>query len=202
MSTGPDERAARGRMRAGHADREQVINELKAAFVQGRLDQDELEERAGRAVTSRTYAELDALTADIPAPASARARPASSSPGRTLARAAKRAAICLLAAAALAEAAFLAGNFLLIVAACFAAIAASGFLGYGIIDAVRERNTREQLASGPGPGRPGDGGAGAAGGPPARGRLDPGERGGQTMAEARARRPRPAGALQRGWAVS
>ena len=177
MSTGPDERAARGRMRAGHADREHVINELKAAFVQGRLDQ-----------------------ADIPAPASA-STAGVSSPGRTLARAAKRAAICLLAAAALAEAAFLAGNFLLIVAACFAAIAASGFLGYGIIDAVRERNTRERLASGPGPGA-GDGGAGAAGGPPARGRLDPGERGGQTMAEARARRPRPAGALQRGWAVS
>jgi hypothetical protein len=185
-------------MRAGHADREHVINELKAAFVQGRLDQDELGERAGRAVTARTYAELDALTADIPAPASA-STAGVSSPGRTLARAAKRAAICLLAAAALAEAAFLAGNFLLIVAACFAAIAASGFLGYGIIDAVRERNTREQLASGPGPG---DGGAGAAGGPPARGRLDPGERGGQTMAEARAGRPRPAGALQRGWAVS
>ena len=198
MSTEPDERAARGRMRAGHADREHVINELKVAFVQGRLDQDELGERAGRAVTSRTYAELDALTADIPAPAAASTADVSS-PGRTLARAAKRAAICLLAAAALAEAAFLAGNFLLIVAACFAAIAASGFLGYGIIDAIRERNTRERLAAGPGPG---DGGAGAAGGPPARGRLGPGERGGQTMAEARARRPRPAGALQRGWAVS
>jgi uncharacterized protein DUF1707 len=191
---------ARGRMRAGHADREQVINELKAAFVQGRLDQDELGERAGRAVTSRTYAELDALTADIPAPAPATARTVSaSSPGRTLARAAKRAAVCLLAAAALAEAAFLAGNFLLIVAACFAAIAASGFLGYGIIDAMRERNTRARLAAGSGPG---DGGAGSAGGPPARGPLDPGERGGQTMAEVRARRPRPAGSLQRGWAVS
>jgi DUF1707 SHOCT-like domain len=196
VSTGPDERAARGRMRAGHADREHVINELKAAFVQGRLDQDELGERAGRAVTARTYAELDALTADIPAPAGASTAGAGS-PGRTLARAAKRAAICLLAAAALVEAAFLAGNFLLIVAAGFAAIAASGFLGYGIIDAARERNTRQRLASGSGPG-----GGGAAGGRPARGRLGPGERGGQTMAEARARRPRPAGTLQRGWAVS
>ena len=71
VSIGPEEWAGHGRMRAGHADRERVITELKAAFVQGRLDKDELEERAGRAVVSRTYAELAALTDDIPAPASA-----------------------------------------------------------------------------------------------------------------------------------
>ena len=40
---------------------------LKAAFVQGRLTKDELDARAGRAFVSRTYAELAALTADIPA---------------------------------------------------------------------------------------------------------------------------------------
>ena len=94
MSTGPDERAGRGHLRAGHDDRERVIAELKAAFVQGRLTQDELEERAGRAVVSRTYAELAALTADIPAPAPVTASAAAaSSPGRTLGLAAKRTGI-------------------------------------------------------------------------------------------------------------
>ena len=54
-------------MRASHADREQVIETLKAAFVQGRLDRDEFDLRVGQTFASRTYAELAALTADIPA---------------------------------------------------------------------------------------------------------------------------------------
>jgi Domain of unknown function (DUF1707) len=58
---------ASGRLRASHADREQVIDTLKAAFVQGRLTKDELVMRAGRTFASRTYAELAALTADLPA---------------------------------------------------------------------------------------------------------------------------------------
>ena len=57
----------RGRLRACHADREQVIGVLKAAFVQGRLDKDELNARVGQALASRTYADLAALTADLPA---------------------------------------------------------------------------------------------------------------------------------------
>ncbi len=157
MSTGPGEHAGHGRMRAGHADREQVITELKAAFVQGRLDQDELEERAGRAVASRTYGELAALTADIPAAAETPAPARAGTPGRTLAKAARRAGACLLAAVALAEAALLSGNFLLAVAATFAALATAGFLGYGILDAVHERRARARLAPGQGlgPGRRG-----------------------------------------------
>jgi DUF1707 SHOCT-like domain len=63
-----------GRLRASHADREQVIGVLKTAFVQGRLDRDEFDLRVGRALASRTYADLAALTADIPA-WPARARP-------------------------------------------------------------------------------------------------------------------------------
>lgn len=55
-----------GRLRASHADREQVVDVLKAAFVQGRLDRDEFDLRVGRALASRTYADLAALTADIP----------------------------------------------------------------------------------------------------------------------------------------
>jgi hypothetical protein len=54
------------RLRASHADREQAIEVLKAAFVQGRLTKDELDERAGQALSARTYAELTAVTADLP----------------------------------------------------------------------------------------------------------------------------------------
>ena len=69
MITGPGEGAAagRGHLRAAHADREHVIDTLKTAFVEGRLSKDELDARAGQAFTARTYAELAALTADIPA---------------------------------------------------------------------------------------------------------------------------------------
>ena len=55
-----------GRLRSSRADREQVVDVLKAAFTQGRLDQDELDERVSRALASRTYADLAVLTADIP----------------------------------------------------------------------------------------------------------------------------------------
>ena len=173
--TGPDEGAlpGRGHLRAAQSDREQAITMLKAAYAQGRLTMDELEVRVGRAFASRTYAELAALTADIPADSPAASLAAASlaaaslaatgsaaagrppsTPARTMARAARRSGICLLLAVALAEAAFLADNFLLIVAASFALIAASGFFGYGILDAWQERRSRGQLPSGPrrGPG--------------------------------------------------
>lgn len=66
--TGPgNERAApAGRMRASHADREQVIGTLKTAFVQGRLAKDEFDVRVGQAFAARTHAQLAAVTADIP----------------------------------------------------------------------------------------------------------------------------------------
>jgi hypothetical protein len=56
-----------GRLRASHADREQVIGTLKAAFVQGMLAKDKFDARVGQVFASRTYAELAALTADLPA---------------------------------------------------------------------------------------------------------------------------------------
>ena len=40
---------------------------LKAAFVQGLLDKDQFDLRIGQVLASRTYTELAALTADIPA---------------------------------------------------------------------------------------------------------------------------------------
>jgi hypothetical protein len=71
--------AGRGRLRAGHADREQAIEALKTAFVEGRLTKGELAARTGRALAARTYADLAALTADLPAE-SAAAEPALAEP--------------------------------------------------------------------------------------------------------------------------
>ena len=55
-------------MLASDADREEVVEILTAAFVQGRLGIDELSLRAGHALASRTYAELATTIDDIPVP--------------------------------------------------------------------------------------------------------------------------------------
>jgi hypothetical protein len=54
-------------MRVSRADRERTVDVLKAAFVHERLTEDELDDRVGRALAARTYTDLAALTADIPA---------------------------------------------------------------------------------------------------------------------------------------
>jgi hypothetical protein len=56
----------RGRLRASDSDRERAVDTLKDAFVQGMLTKDEFDDRAGQALTSRTYAELTVITEDIP----------------------------------------------------------------------------------------------------------------------------------------
>jgi hypothetical protein len=79
MAMGPGDELAAGRhsrMRAGDADREQVIDALKGAFAQGRLAKGEFDERIGRAFASRTYADLTAVLAGLPA------RPAEAPPPR------------------------------------------------------------------------------------------------------------------------
>ena len=76
--SGPEEQLARSRLRASHADREQVIGLLKAAFVHGRLTKEEFDGRVDRAFAARTYAELTRLTDDLPvilAPPARRAGP-------------------------------------------------------------------------------------------------------------------------------
>jgi Domain of unknown function (DUF1707) len=70
VTAGPWDSRARAHvhLRAADADREQVVEILTTAFVQGRLDLDELTLRAGQALASRTYAELADTFADLPAP--------------------------------------------------------------------------------------------------------------------------------------
>ena len=53
-------------LRASHADRDQVVELLRVAAGDGRLSAEELDDRLERALTARTYAELAALTADLP----------------------------------------------------------------------------------------------------------------------------------------
>jgi hypothetical protein len=62
-------------MRTSRADREQAIDTLKVAYVQGRLRKDEFDERLGRALAPLTHAELAALTADLPDGLAPAARP-------------------------------------------------------------------------------------------------------------------------------
>jgi len=54
-------------MRAASTDRERAVDVLKAGFAEGRLSQEEYNDRMGRAYAARTYGELAALTADLPA---------------------------------------------------------------------------------------------------------------------------------------
>jgi Domain of unknown function (DUF1707) len=61
------ESRSRSELRASHVDRERVIEVLKAAFVQGRLAKDEFDRQVGQAFAARTYAELAAVTAGLPA---------------------------------------------------------------------------------------------------------------------------------------
>ena len=80
--------AGRGHLRVSHADREQMIDTLKAAFVRGILAKDEFDLRVNQAFTSRTYAELAAVTAGLTAgPAAAQPpRPARAHGGQHVPR--------------------------------------------------------------------------------------------------------------------
>jgi Domain of unknown function (DUF1707) len=168
VTTGPQDPAAagRGRLRAGHADREQVIEALKDAFVQGRLTRDELDARVAQTLVSRTYAGLAALTADIPpAPAAAGlARPPTPARRWPLVRAAAGSGGCLvIAAAAFWGATILDPGppapspdhhwvplMLLIVLA--AVLAALGILANGVVTSWEQRRSRRRLPPRPGPG--------------------------------------------------
>jgi hypothetical protein len=123
--------AGRGRLRASHADREHVIDVLKAAFVQGMLTKDEFDVRAGHTFASRTYAELTALTADIPAglvggpPVRISARPQAPPPENSVVNSCAAAMCALLVAAT----AYFIGNFAVfffVVAATLAALFTAG----------------------------------------------------------------------------
>jgi hypothetical protein len=55
-------------LRASDSDRDRVADRLRHAAAEGRLLTEELEERLGLVFRARTYGELDAVVADLPAP--------------------------------------------------------------------------------------------------------------------------------------
>ncbi|GIH70175.1 DUF1707 and DUF4870 domain-containing protein [Sphaerimonospora thailandensis] len=52
-------------LRVTDADRDQVVEHVKAAFAAGRLDKIEMDERLDRAMTARTHADLTPIMADL-----------------------------------------------------------------------------------------------------------------------------------------
>ena len=63
---GTRQRAADATMRVSDADRAEVADQLAQHYGEGRLDQAELDERLGRAMSAKTHADLAGLTADLP----------------------------------------------------------------------------------------------------------------------------------------
>jgi len=55
-------------MRAADTDRDQTAELLRRAAAEGRISFDELDERIGRAYAAKTFADLEALTRDLPGP--------------------------------------------------------------------------------------------------------------------------------------
>ncbi len=147
--------AGRGRLRASHADREQVIDTLKAAFVQGRLSKDELDMRVGQALASRTYADLDMVSADIPAgvvaaPPLAPARAQAWKPITTRVKVVAWSAWVIPLAGLLA-----AGNVTLFVLSAFALIVAAAVAWGVTVETWEQRRSRGQLPQAPPPGASG-----------------------------------------------
>jgi hypothetical protein len=109
--------AGRGHLRASHADREQVIDTLSVAFAQGRLAKVEFDTRISQALASRTYADLAAAVAGLPAGPVVAEQPRE--PPQRMSNAARWAASGLLTP--------------LTVAAALAAGSLGGHVGYAVI---------------------------------------------------------------------
>jgi hypothetical protein len=60
--SGPSDRT----LRAADRDREAIADMLRQQHLAGRLESDEFQERVDRAYAAKTYADLDALIADLP----------------------------------------------------------------------------------------------------------------------------------------
>jgi Domain of unknown function (DUF1707) len=152
-----------GDLRASQADREQATEQLKVAFVQGRLDKDEFDARVGQALTARTYTELAAVTAGMPAAPTA-AQPAEPTGVRGEARVVRPRAV-LAAATAIYAGTWLLAFFLprtsegdpmaganLVVAATFAYSVVLVFAVGRILTGWQDRRSAGQLPGGPVPG--------------------------------------------------
>ncbi|WP_315987503.1 DUF1707 and DUF4870 domain-containing protein [Actinomadura sp. HBU206391] len=64
-----------GELRVSHAEREPVIEQLKQAYAEGRLDHDEFDLRVHLAMTAKTRSDLAAITRDLAPPVAPPRRP-------------------------------------------------------------------------------------------------------------------------------
>ncbi|HEV8279228.1 MAG TPA: DUF1707 domain-containing protein, partial [Streptosporangiaceae bacterium] len=55
-------------LRAADADRDRTAEVLRRAATEGRITFDELDERISRAYAAKTFADLEAVTSDLPGP--------------------------------------------------------------------------------------------------------------------------------------
>jgi len=198
-------KAGRGHLRASHADRERVIATLKTAYVHGMLTKDEFDLRVGQAIGSRTYADLAALTADLPAmsaatqppkPALVQPPPPSVTDGKAAAR---MIATATAIPAGLWAFVFFAPNrytdnegvALLVLSSTFVWLIALLLVGVDMHISRQERRSGGQPAQRPAPGAGGQASQGPVSADPGR-RLPPADPGPWHNAEAApGRRPRP-----------
>ncbi len=141
----------RGRLRASHADRDRVIDLLKVAFMQGRLTKDEFGLRLDQTFASRTYAELSALTADLPIDLLRAGPPAGSVPAQaplSVNKALMRGACAVLVVAVGSVlAAFPANSFLLLLFGVLAILVSAPVAVTLMFDSRRERRSRGRPAA-------------------------------------------------------
>jgi Domain of unknown function (DUF1707) len=116
------------------AGREGAIDALKAAFVAGRLTEEEFEARIGQAFAAETHADLAAITADIPP------GPVAAHPARTPDRAVAGGTGVIIAAAALGGALLIGGAALILWA-----ITMAGVLLFTVSVLLNERLSRRAL---------------------------------------------------------
>jgi hypothetical protein len=181
----------RGHLRAGDADREQVIDKLKAAYVYGLVTKDELDARVSQTFAARTFAELAVITADIPAglaPAPPTLRPAPARAGASATANVTQGDSAIMATAIFAGLALIAGVF----SGPAAGLVVLGGLGSALMSLfmlaskIRSQHARQRGGQLP-PRRGADSGLGAVhqavsaspadrfdvGGPRRRGKADP-----------------------------
>ena len=122
---------------------------LKAAFAQGRLTKAELDGRVGQAFASRTYGDLAAITADLPAGLTGEQslrKPVSGQPPPRVNKPLLWAAVAImLAGIAAVIAAVPAQNFLLLPMGLLAILIAAPIAGTLMLDSWRESRSGGQL---------------------------------------------------------
>ena len=137
--------AGHGYLRASRADRDHVIDTLKAAFVRGQLTKDEFDLRVSQTLTSRTYADLATLTADLPARARLWHEPAPPQVPPVNKPLLWGAYAVLVAAVGSMVLAFPAGSLLLLTAGVLAVLIAAPIAGTLTLDSWREGRSGGQL---------------------------------------------------------